>query len=81
MGERGCPGDRMTLWERANQIIPGGNHLFSKTPDRYCPGRWPPYYEWSKGIECTDKETGKVYQDFSVMGAGNSVLGYCDPYV
>ena len=65
------------LWDRANQIIPGGNHLFSKTPDRYAPGKWPPYYLTATGItiEATD---GKTYKDFSVMGAGNSVLGYGD---
>lgn len=70
----------ITRWERANQIIPGGNHLFSKTPLRYCPGKWPPYYLTAKGInvEATD---GKTYKDFSVMGAGNSVLGYGDPDV
>ncbi len=68
------------LWQRANEIIPGGNMLFSKTPDRYCPGRWPAYYTKAQGItiQATD---GKQYQDFSVMGAGNSVLGYGDPDV
>lgn len=70
----------MTMWERANEIIPGGNHLFSKTPDRYCPGRWPPYYKAARGIN-TGTPDGKTYQDFSVMGAGNSVLGYADPDV
>jgi glutamate-1-semialdehyde 2,1-aminomutase len=70
----------LTLWERANEIIPGGNHLFSKTPDRYCPGRWPPYYRKAKGIEVTTLD-GAKYKDFSVMGAGNSVLGYADPDV
>lgn len=69
-----------TTWQRANEIVPGGNHLFSKTPDRYCPGRWPPYYLTADGI--TIKATdGKTYKDFSVMGAGNSVLGYRDPDV
>jgi len=68
------------MWKRANEIIPGGNHLFSKTPDRYCPGQWPPYYSYAKGIEVMD-HYGKMYKDFSVMGAGNSTLGYGDPDV
>jgi glutamate-1-semialdehyde 2,1-aminomutase len=70
----------MTRWERANQIIPGGNHLFSKTPDRYCPGQWPPYYSRAQGIEIEAMD-GRRYLDFSVMGAGNSILGYNDPHV
>jgi len=65
------------LWQRANAIMPGGNSLFSKTPDRYCPGRWPPYYKTAHGITIETPD-GKWYQDFSVMGAGNSVLGYAD---
>lgn len=68
------------LWERANQIIPGGNHLFSKTPDRYCPGQWPAYYKTARGIDIETLD-GRKFKDFSVMGAGNSVLGYCDPDV
>src|SRR5512133_3237665 len=65
------------LWQRANELIPGGNHLFSKTPDRYCPNKWPPYYTSARGIMVGTPD-GKTYQDFSVMGAGNSVLGYAD---
>ena len=67
-------------WTRANQIIPGGNHLFSKTPDRYCPGKWPAYYKRAQGITIETPD-GKTYKDFSVMGAGNSTLGYGDPDV
>ena len=69
-----------SLWQRANQLIPGGNHLFSKTPDRYCPGQWPPYYKRAQGITIETPD-GKIYKDFSVMGAGNSTLGYGDPDV
>jgi glutamate-1-semialdehyde aminotransferase len=65
-----------SLWQRANEIIPGGNHLFSKTPDRYAPGAWPAYYVNAKGINVYTEEKG--YLDFSVMGAGNSTLGYAD---
>jgi len=67
-------------WTRANQLIPGGNHLFSKTPDRYCPGQWPAYYKRAQGITIETPD-GKTYKDFSVMGAGNSTLGYGDPDV
>ena len=57
--------------------MPGGNSLFSKTPLRYCPGQWPAYYKDAQGIKITALD-GKVYKDFSVMGAGNSTLGYGD---
>jgi glutamate-1-semialdehyde aminotransferase len=67
------------LWQRANEIMPGGNSLFSKTPLRYCPGQWPAYYTTAKGIRIWTHE--KMYRDFSVMGAGNSTLGYGDPDV
>lgn len=70
----------ISLWQRANEIIPGGNHLFSKTPDRYCPGQWPAYYKTARGIDIEALD-GRKFKDFSVMGAGNSVLGYADPDV
>ena len=69
-----------SLWSRANEIIPGGNHLFSKTPDRYCPGAWPSYYQRARGITI-ETPNGARFLDFSVMGAGNSVLGYGDDEV
>ena len=31
------------LWEKAKSIIPGGNGLISKRPDRHVPDLWPPY--------------------------------------
>lgn len=65
------------LWQRANEIMPGGNSLFSKTPLRYCPGQWPAYYKDAQGIKITALD-GRVFKDFSVMGAGNSTLGYSD---
>ena len=68
------------LWTRANQLIPGGNHLFSKTPDRYCPGQWPAYYARAQGITIETPDC-RTFKDFSVMGAGNSTLGYGDPDV
>lgn len=64
-------------WTIANHLIPGGNHLFSKTPDRYCPGQWPPYFKTARGIDVTTTD-GRLFKDFSVMGAGNSILGYSD---
>lgn len=68
------------LWQRANEIMPGGNSLFSKTPLRYCPGQWPAYYKDAQGIKIRALDD-KIYKDFSVMGAGNSTLGYGDPDV
>jgi len=68
------------LWQRANEIMPGGNSLFSKTPLRYCPGQWPPYFRYAHGIT-VESIDGRAFKDFSVMGAGNSTLGYRDPDV
>ena len=36
------------LWKKARKIIPGGNGLLSKRPDRYSPNKWPTYYKKSK---------------------------------
>jgi glutamate-1-semialdehyde aminotransferase len=70
----------INTWTRANQILPGGNSLFSKHPDRYCPGQWPPYYDRADGIAIYTPD-GKKYLDFSIMSAGTNTLGYCDPDV
>ena len=36
------------LWNEAKTIIPGGNGLLSKRPDRYCPDLWPTYFSRAK---------------------------------
>jgi len=68
------------LWEKAKQIIPGGNQLISKRPDQFLPTGWPTYYEHALGISIWDLK-GKEYQDFSTMGIGSCILGYRDQQV
>lgn len=68
------------LWQRAKQIIPGGNQLLSKRAERFLPGLWPAYYQQAKGCEVWDLD-GRHYYDFAQMGVGSCVLGYADPDV
>ena len=42
------------IWKRAEEIIPGGNGLLSKRPDRYAPDIWPTYFKKCKGVLVTD---------------------------
>jgi len=69
-----------TLWERAKQIIPGGNQLLSKRPERFLPDQWPTYYQKASGCEVWDLDNNHYY-DFASMGIGSCVLGYADPDV
>jgi|TARA_B110000037_G_scaffold191995_1_gene225878 glutamate-1-semialdehyde 2,1-aminomutase len=64
-----------SLWSKANKIIPGGNMLLSKNPDRYLPKLWPTYFKNADGCNVTDLDNNK-YIDFSTMGVGTNVLGY-----
>ena len=68
------------MWQRANNIIPGGTMLFSKNPDLFLPGSWPAYYHKSKGSYIWDLEK-KKYLDMSFMGVGTNILGYANPKV
>lgn len=65
------------LWNRAKKIIPGGNNLLSKRPDRYAPDIWPSYFSSCKGVEVTDLD-GKKFIDVAQMGLGSSILGYAN---
>ena len=67
-------------WKRAKQIIPGGSMLFSKNPDLFLPGKWPSYFEKSKGCKIWDLENN-YFNDLSFMGVGTNTLGYAHPYV
>jgi glutamate-1-semialdehyde 2,1-aminomutase len=70
----------MKIWDYAKTIIPGGNQLVSKRPDRYCPGIYPSHYTWAHGNQVIDTN-GEPYTDFSTMGIGTCILGYGDPDV
>ena len=64
-------------WNEAIKIIPGGNGLLSKRPNRFLPNGWPTFYSKAKGINIWDLKN-KKYIDFSIMGVGTAVLGYAN---
>lgn len=68
------------LWQRAKQIIPGGNQLLSKRAEMFLPEAWPAYYSKSNGCEVWDLDDNHYY-DFSIMGIGTSSLGYAHPEI
>ncbi|MDC3382390.1 aminotransferase class III-fold pyridoxal phosphate-dependent enzyme, partial [Candidatus Pelagibacter sp.] len=69
------------LWKRAQQIIPNGNMLLSKNPNRFFNlNNWPVYFKKTKGCEVWDLDNKKFY-DFSFMGIGTNILGYNNNYV
>ncbi len=68
------------LWSKATRIIPGGNGLLSKRPERYLPEMWPVYYKKAKGAYVWDLDNNK-YLDMAQNGIGSAILGYCDPDV
>lgn len=65
------------LWRKAVKIIPGGNGLLSKRPQRYAPDIWPTYFRKSKGVFVWDLD-GNKFIDMSQMGIGTAILGYSD---
>ncbi|MCP3930798.1 MAG: aminotransferase class III-fold pyridoxal phosphate-dependent enzyme [Bacteroidetes bacterium] len=65
----------LKLWERSKKVIPGGNGLLSKRPERYAPDLWPTYYSKARGVEVWDLD-GNVYVDMAQMGLGAAILGY-----
>ena len=68
------------LWNSALKLIPGGNGLLSKRPNRYLPDYWPTYFKKAKGIKINTLNN-KYYLDMSNMGVGASILGYSNDYV
>ncbi len=65
------------MWERAKNVIPGGNMLLSKRPEMFLPNEWPTYFSKAKGCHVWDLD-GKKYLDFSTMSVGTNLLGYCN---
>ncbi len=63
------------IWLKAKKVIPGGNGLLSKRPERFSNSYWPIYFSKAKGIEIWDLNKIK-YTDMSIMGIGTSTLGY-----
>jgi glutamate-1-semialdehyde aminotransferase len=65
------------LWKDALNIIPGGNGLLSKRPDRYGKDIWPTYFSKAKGCHIWDLD-GNEYIDMTQNGIGTAILGYAD---
>lgn len=63
------------LWQRAKQIIPGGNMLLSKRAEMFLPEQWPAYFSKAKGCRVWDLD-GNEYIDMCIMGIGTNTLGY-----
>lgn len=68
------------LWNRAKNVIPGGNMLLSKRAEMFLPEQWPAYFSKAKGCQVWDLD-GKPYTDMSIMGIGTNILGYGHPEV
>jgi len=68
------------IFSFAKKIIPGGNMLLSKNPDRFLPKGWPVYFQKTKGCEVWDLDRNKFY-DLSLMGVGTNILGYSNKTV
>ena len=63
------------LWKKSIKVIPGGNGLLSKRPERYAGEYWPTYFEKALGINLYDL-SGNKWKDFAQMGLGCAILGY-----
>ena len=68
------------LWNRAKEIIPGGNMLLSKRSEHFLPGSWPSYFKKASSCYVWDLD-GNKYTDVSIMGIGTNILGYGHPEV
>ena len=63
------------LWDKACEIIPGGNMLLSKNKNLFSPGLWPCYYSKAKGALVWDIDNNQYY-DFATNGVGACSLGH-----
>ena len=68
------------IWLNAKKVIPGGNGLLSKRPERFSNLFWPTYFSKAKGIDIWDLN-GIRYTDMSIMGIGTSTLGYRNYFI
>jgi glutamate-1-semialdehyde 2,1-aminomutase len=62
-------------WKKAKKLIPGGNMLLSKNPDRHLKNFWPAYYKSARGCKIKDYDNN-IYTDLYLMGVGTNILGY-----
>tara|TARA_B100000579_G_scaffold139925_1_gene113724 strand:- start:2778 stop:4868 length:2091 start_codon:yes stop_codon:yes gene_type:complete len=68
------------FWNRAKNVIPGGNMLLSKRSEMFLPEFWPSYFTKAKGCRVWDLEHRELI-DMSLMGVGTNILGYGDENV
>lgn len=69
----------LSLYRRAQELIPGGTQLLSRRPTKYAYGVSPVYAARASGARIWDVD-GNEYIDW-VSGIGAIILGYCDPVV
>ncbi|MCA8997388.1 MAG: aminotransferase class III-fold pyridoxal phosphate-dependent enzyme [Planctomycetaceae bacterium] len=69
----------MQLYQRAEELIPGGTQLISRRPSRFAYGVSPVYAVRGQGSRIWDVD-GNEYIDW-VSGVGAIILGYADPTV
>ena len=50
------------LWRKSLKIIPGGNGLLSKRPERFLPDGWPTYFYKSKDAFVWDLQNKKYLE-------------------
>ena len=65
------------IWKKAKKLIPGGNMLLSKNPDRHLKNFWPAYYKSARGCKIKDYDNN-TYTDLYLMGVGTNILGYAN---
>ena len=68
------------LWKEANQLIAGGNSLYSKKPNFYLPDKWPTYFNKAKDCYIWDLDNNK-YLDMTTMGIGTNLCGYSNKFI
>lgn len=73
-------GASQELWNKAKELIPGGNMLLSKRPEMFLPEQWPAYFSKAKGCRIWDLD-GRELIDMTIMGVGANTLGYGDERV
>ena len=66
------------MWQRAKNIIPGGNMLISKRPELFIPINGQHILRKQKYHY---KTTNIKYKDFCSMGIGTNILGYSNNLV
>ena len=63
--------------EKAENLIPGGNSLFSKRRQLFSPTKWPSFFESAYGTNVIEIE-GNEFIDFSHFSVGTCTLGYAN---